>query len=125
MARGGLRARPQLVAALVACYVLALASGLWQARTHPGPGAVGWYFSGEYAYPYGSEEAARLLPSGSRVVLDHLRATVVLPITRAGQVVGGLAVGPRASGDVYERAELHILGTLLADAGAVLGEAPG
>lgn len=56
------------IAALVACYAVALASGLWQARTHPGPGAVGWYFSGLYAYPYGSAVAAEQLPSGSRML---------------------------------------------------------
>jgi len=44
---------------------------------------------------------------------DRLGAERLLPIERDGQVVGGLAVGPRASGDAYEAAEINALSMLV------------
>jgi len=43
---------------------------------------------------------------------DRLGADVLLPIIRHGQAIGGLAIGPRSSGDIYERAELDALVTV-------------
>lgn len=43
---------------------------------------------------------------------DRLGAELVLPLERDGRVVGGLAVGARASGDVYEQAEVDALSML-------------
>jgi class 3 adenylate cyclase len=48
--------------------------------------------------------------------LDRLGAEMVLPIERDGRVVGGLAVGARASGDVYEQAEVDALSMLVQQA---------
>ena len=42
---------------------------------------------------------------------QRLRAEVLLPMVHEQRVVGGLAVGPRASGDLYEGAELDALST--------------
>jgi class 3 adenylate cyclase len=44
--------------------------------------------------------------------MDRLHAEVLLPIVTDQGVVGGLAVGPRASRDVYEDFELDVLSTL-------------
>lgn len=41
--------------------------------------------------------------------LDRLGADLLLPIIRHDRAIGGLAIGPRASGDVYEQAELDAL----------------
>lgn len=48
--------------------------------------------------------------------LDRLGAEIVLPIERDGRVVGGLAIGARASGDVYEQAEIDALSMLVQQA---------
>ena len=40
---------------------------------------------------------------------DRLGAVLLLPLVHQQRVVGGLAVGARASGDVYERAEIDAL----------------
>ena len=42
---------------------------------------------------------------------ERLRADVLLPMVHEQRVIGGLAVGPRASGDLYEGAELDALST--------------
>jgi len=47
---------------------------------------------------------------------ERLRAELLLPIERNGQVMGGLAVGPRASGDAYEQAEVDALSVLVQQA---------
>lgn len=44
--------------------------------------------------------------------MDALGADLVLPIIRRNRVIGGLAVGPRDSGDVYDRAEIDVLSML-------------
>jgi class 3 adenylate cyclase len=44
--------------------------------------------------------------------LDRLGAEVLVPMTHQQRVMGGLAVGPRASGDVYEAAEIDALSTV-------------
>jgi class 3 adenylate cyclase len=41
--------------------------------------------------------------------LDRLHAEVLLPIIRDARVIGGLAIGERATGDPYEAAELDAL----------------
>ncbi len=43
---------------------------------------------------------------------DRLNADLLLPLVRDNGVVGGLAIGPRATGDVYEVAELDALCTV-------------
>jgi class 3 adenylate cyclase len=43
---------------------------------------------------------------------DRLGADVLLPLLRANRVVGGLAIGPRTTGDTYESAELDALSTV-------------
>ncbi len=45
----------------------------------------------------------------SRACMDRLNASVLLPIERNGKVIGGLAVGPHVSGDVFDPAELELL----------------
>ncbi len=40
---------------------------------------------------------------------DRLGAVVLLPVVRANQVIGGLALGPRATEDVYEPPDLQAL----------------
>jgi len=40
---------------------------------------------------------------------DRLRSGVLLPLLRANRVVGGLAIGPRTTGDAYESAEIDAL----------------
>ncbi len=42
---------------------------------------------------------------------ERLRADLLLPMVHEQRVVGGLAVGPRASGDLYEGAEIDALST--------------
>ncbi len=41
--------------------------------------------------------------------MDRLNASVLLPIERDGRVIGGLAVGPHVSDDVFDPAELELL----------------
>jgi class 3 adenylate cyclase len=43
---------------------------------------------------------------------DRLRATLLLPLLRDNRVVGGLAIGARATGDVYAAPELAALSTV-------------
>ena len=43
---------------------------------------------------------------------DRLDAELLLPILSDGRVIGGLAVGPRATGDPYEGPELYALSTV-------------
>ena len=43
---------------------------------------------------------------------DRLGADIVLPICRQDRAIGGLAIGPRATGEVYEFAELDALTTV-------------
>lgn len=43
---------------------------------------------------------------------DRLGAVVLLPIERGGQVIGGLALGPRTADDVYEAPELQAVTTV-------------
>lgn len=40
---------------------------------------------------------------------DRLGAQLLLPIVQSHQVIGGLAVGPRRTGDIYERPEIEAL----------------
>jgi class 3 adenylate cyclase len=47
-----------------------------------------------------------------RACFDRLDAEVLLPILQDGRVVGGLALGARTTGDVYEAAEIDALSTL-------------
>ncbi len=48
---------------------------------------------------------------------DRLRAELILPLARVGAApLGVLAVGPRATGDVYETAELDAISTLVQQA---------
>jgi class 3 adenylate cyclase len=42
---------------------------------------------------------------------ERLGATLLLPMVHEQNVIGGLAVGPRASGDLYEGAEIDALST--------------
>ena len=51
---------------------------------------------------------------------DRLRAELLLPIVEDGRVVGGLAIGPRTSGDVYQEAEIHALSTVAQQAAQAL-----
>jgi class 3 adenylate cyclase len=44
-------------------------------------------------------------------VFDRLRADLLLPMVHEHRVVGGLAVGARVTGDVYEQAEIDALST--------------
>lgn len=44
-----------------------------------------------------------------RAALDRLGADLVLPLVRGDRVIGALAVGPRASDDPYEAAEIDAL----------------
>ncbi len=55
--------------------------------------------------------------------MDRLRAAVLLPIVNGGKVVGGLAVGPHTSGDVYDPAELAVLSQLAHQAAQALDTA--
>ena len=43
---------------------------------------------------------------------DRLGADVLIPIIRQDRAIGGLAIGPRAAGDLYERPELDALTTV-------------
>ncbi len=52
----------------------------------------------------------------ARACMDRLNASVLLPIERDGRVIGGLAVGPHTSDDVYDRAELNLLRELAHEA---------
>ena len=45
----------------------------------------------------------------ARACMDRLNASVLLPIERDGKVIGGLAVGPHVSDDVFDPAELDLL----------------
>jgi class 3 adenylate cyclase len=47
-----------------------------------------------------------------RVGFERLGADLLLPLIRDQRVLGGLAIGPRASGDPYERAEVDALSTV-------------
>jgi class 3 adenylate cyclase len=47
---------------------------------------------------------------------QRLGAVLLLPIEHRRTVIGGLAVGPRASGDVYEKAEIEALSTVVQQA---------
>ena len=49
-------------------------------------------------------------------LFDRLQAEVLLPIVRDYQVIGGLAVGARASGDAYELPELAALSAVVQQA---------
>ncbi|MBY0278009.1 GAF domain-containing protein [Candidatus Binatia bacterium] len=51
---------------------------------------------------------------------DRLRAELLLPIVEDGRVVGGLAIGPRTTGDVYQEAEIHALSTVAQQAAQAL-----
>jgi len=52
---------------------------------------------------------------------DRLHADVLVPLVRDQQVVGGLAIGPRATGDVYEAPELAALSTVAQQAVQAIG----
>jgi class 3 adenylate cyclase len=52
---------------------------------------------------------------------DRLAAEVLLPILHETRVVGGLAIGARLSGDVYEPAELEALSTVAQQALQAVG----
>ncbi len=43
---------------------------------------------------------------------DRLSANILLPILHDNRVVGGLAIGPRTTGDVYEAAEIDAFSTI-------------
>lgn len=43
---------------------------------------------------------------------DRLGADILLPIIRNDRAIGGIAIGPRANGDVYESAEINALKTV-------------
>jgi class 3 adenylate cyclase len=45
--------------------------------------------------------------------IDRLGADLLVPILRDGRVIGGLAVGSRERGDVWERLELEVLQTIV------------
>ena len=47
---------------------------------------------------------------------DRLHADLLLPLLRDNEVVGGLAIGARATGDVYEAPELAALSTVVQQA---------
>ena len=51
---------------------------------------------------------------------DRLRAELLLPIVEDGRVVGGLAIGPRTTGDVYQEAEIDALSTAAQQASQAL-----
>jgi len=52
---------------------------------------------------------------------DRLQANVLMPLLRDQQAIGGLAVGPRATGDVYEAPELAALSTVAQQAVQAIG----
>jgi class 3 adenylate cyclase len=47
---------------------------------------------------------------------DRLGADVLIPIVRHDRAIGGLAIGPRAAGDLYEQPELDALSTVVQQA---------
>jgi class 3 adenylate cyclase len=47
---------------------------------------------------------------------QRLAAALLLPLEHRHSVIGGLAVGPRASGDVYDKAEVDALSTVVQQA---------
>jgi class 3 adenylate cyclase len=51
---------------------------------------------------------------------ERLRAVLLLPIVEDGRVVGGLAIGPRTTGDVYQDAEIDALSTVAQQASQAL-----
>jgi len=51
---------------------------------------------------------------------ERLRAELLLPIVEDGKVVGGLAVGARTTGDVYQEAEIDALSTVAQQASQAL-----
>jgi len=51
---------------------------------------------------------------------DRLHAELLLPIVEDGSVVGGLAIGPRTTGDVYQEAEIDALSTVAQQASQAL-----
>ena len=51
-----------------------------------------------------------------RASLDRLDAEVLLPILEENRLVGGLALGPRSTGDVYEAAEIAAFTTVVQQA---------
>jgi class 3 adenylate cyclase len=55
-----------------------------------------------------------------RAGFDRLGADLLLPLVHAQRVIGGLAVGPRASGDPYENADLDALTNAAQQAGQAL-----
>ena len=59
----------------------------------------------------------------ARACMDQLNASVLLPIERDGKVIGGLAVGPHLSDDVFDPAELDLLRELAHEAVRALGVA--
>ncbi len=59
----------------------------------------------------------------ARACMDALHASVLLPIERDGKVIGGLAVGPHVSDDVFDPAELDLLRELSHQAVQALGVA--
>ena len=52
---------------------------------------------------------------------DRLHADVLVPLLRDNAVVGGLAIGPRATGDAYEAPELAALSTVAQQAVQAIG----
>jgi class 3 adenylate cyclase len=52
---------------------------------------------------------------------ERLDAELILPILRDHQVIGGLAVGPRAGGDPYESPEIVALTTLVQQSAQAIG----
>ncbi|MDX2170461.1 MAG: adenylate/guanylate cyclase domain-containing protein [Deltaproteobacteria bacterium] len=55
-----------------------------------------------------------------RAGFDRLGADLLLPLVHAQRVIGGLAIGPRASGDPYEADELDALANVAQQAGQAL-----
>jgi class 3 adenylate cyclase len=55
-----------------------------------------------------------------RAGFDRLGADLLLPLVHAQRVIGGLAVGPRASGDPYESADIDALTNAAQQAGQAL-----
>lgn len=51
---------------------------------------------------------------------ERLRAVLLLPILEDGRVVGGLAIGPRTTSDVYQDAEIAALSTVAQQASQAL-----
>ena len=51
-----------------------------------------------------------------RASLDRLDAEVLLPILEDNRLLGGLALGPRSTGDVYEAAEIEAFTTVVQQA---------